>query len=334
MRTSFKCLIGLTLLLAACSPVADQVYMKPVQKVEKVTENPDAVYFDPSVDILFVVDNSGSMMTHQTNLSRNISLFTSNFYKKSILDYHIGVVTTDMGWRAGGYLVGNPKFVTKATPNGDGLLANNLMVGTDGSATEKSFDPVYKALDPLMQQGPNAGFYRPSASLVVIFITDAEDQSDISALDLHQTLLRLKGGVARRVLSYGVIVPSTVTNCERDEFTRPARIETFLSMVFNGSQGKNVHNLCDPAFGDKLADMAKDIVDLIGRKIYLNRVPNIDSIKVTYGNMVLPSDEKTGWVFDPKENAIILGEKIDWASQPIGSRVMVDYTAAQYREDQ
>lgn len=334
MKTSVKWLCAaLSICLLACSPEAEKVYLQPFLAKEQVVENPDAVFFDPQVDILFVVDNSGSMFTHQQNLASNISLFTSKFSKNSILDYHIGVTTTDMSYRNGGALVGRTTVVQKTTPFGDRVLAENLMVGTDGSATEASFDPVAKALDPIMLSGPNKGFYRSSASFVVIFITDAEDQSQISGQFLYTKLLTMKNQVPQKVLAYGVIVPSHVNNCERDDWSRPDRIEDFLGLVFNGGQGKNIFNLCDPAFGDKLADMAKDIVDLVGRMIYLNRVPAVETIKVTYGNVVLPRDPDTGWMFDPQKNAIILGEKIDWASQPFGSRVSVQYEAAQYLEN-
>jgi hypothetical protein len=334
MRNSWKWLLMLSLGLCACSPEASKVYMKPVAQKEKVTENPDALMFDPQVDILFVVDNSGSMYSHQQNLASNISLFTSKFSKNSILDYNIGVLTTDMGYyRQMGTLVGSPRVVTKLTPNGDAALARNLQVGTNGSAIEKSFDPILKALEPQMLAGPNFGFYRPTAALAVIFITDAEDQSRASANQLYQQLLQMKKSMPQKVLAYGVIVPSWVSNCDRDEMVRPDRIEEFLKMVFNGSQGKNIFSLCDPSFGAKIADMAKDIVDIVGRVIYLNRVPAVDTIRVTYGSVELPWDADKGWSFDPKRNAIILGEKIDWNSQPFGSRVSVQYETARF-EDQ
>jgi hypothetical protein len=79
------------LLLTACSPKSESLYLPPVQKLDQQVEDPNAVYFDPSVDILFVVDNSGSMGSHQTNLIRNIDLFVNAFLNNSILDYNIGV---------------------------------------------------------------------------------------------------------------------------------------------------------------------------------------------------------------------------------------------------
>ena len=68
-------LIFTVLAFSACVPKSTPLYLPPVQKLDQQVEDPNAVYFDPQVDILFVVDNSGSMSTHQANLIKNIDLF-------------------------------------------------------------------------------------------------------------------------------------------------------------------------------------------------------------------------------------------------------------------
>jgi hypothetical protein len=337
---NLKYIFGLGVLflgVAACSPENPKAYIKPVVPDEKVIQDNTQV-FDPKVDILFVVDNSGSMATHQSNLAKNVAKFTSTFTKSSVLDYNIGIVSTDMfgnSWGSRkaccGQLLGNTRVVNKNTPGADQVLANNFLVGTDGSASEASFDPVVAALSPPNLTGWNAGFYRLDASLVVIFLTDAEDQSDkVDAAGLYRFLLNLKQGNASKVLSYGVLVPTNDTmNCDRDEnYTTPRRIESFLSMVQNNKN--NIMNICDPDYGTRLASMAKDIVDKVGNIIYLSRAPDFNSIRVSYGSIDLPEDYHKGWSFDPKKNAIVLGDKIDWSSQPSGSRIKVFYSAAKF----
>lgn len=336
---NFKYILGLCVFglgMSSCSPENPKAYIKPSVPDEKVVQDNTQV-FDPKVDILFVVDNSGSMATHQKNLAANVTKFTSTFTKSSVLDYNIGVVTTDMqgsSWGSRkiccGQLYGNTKVVNKNTPGADRILASNLIVGIDGSASEASFDPVVAALSAPLMGSWNAGFYRQDASLVVIFLTDAEDQSDATdAAGLYRFLLNLKQGNASKLLAYGVLVPTIDTmRCDRDESTStPRRIESFLSMVPNNKN--NIMNICDPDYGTRLASMAKDIVDKVGNIIYLSRAPDFNSIRVTYGSVDLPEDYHRGWSFDPKKNAIILGDKIDWGSQPSGSRIKVFYNAAQ-----
>jgi hypothetical protein len=65
-------------------PVAAIVH-KAVTETEKGLE----VSFDNRMDILFVIDNSESMRTHQTNLKNNINKFIEAFASIDSIDYHI-----------------------------------------------------------------------------------------------------------------------------------------------------------------------------------------------------------------------------------------------------
>ena len=64
------------------------------------------------VDVLFVVDNSGSMSEEQNNLATNFHSFIQTASQWST-DYHIAVTSTDMDSDVG-KLLGNPKYVTSS----------------------------------------------------------------------------------------------------------------------------------------------------------------------------------------------------------------------------
>lgn len=282
------------------------------------TEGAGLQTFSPSVDILFVIDDSGSMATHQINLKNNVDLFTQGLTANKFVDYHIGVVTTDDQYYSfrktgGGVLVGSPNYVDRSTPRGTQVLQQNIMVGTSGSATEKSFDPIWQALSEPVLSNFNQGFYRPSAYLAVIFITDAEDQSTrLNPQQLEQFLLGLKNGDSSKILSYGVIVPSnTTTACARDEARTPQRIEEFFSLT-----GGKYYGLCDPDYGTKLALIGEDLVERVGRRVLLDRRPILDTVQVKYGSQEIPPHPESGWSYDASENAIVLGRKITWTEQP------------------
>jgi hypothetical protein len=277
------------------------------------------------------------MSEHQTRLAANISKFTSVFLNSSVLDYNIGVTTTtaDKPYYGGssnccGQFVGSTRVVNKNIVGADQVLATNLIVGTNGDSTEKPFEATYLALTEPNLSVWNKGFYRKDASLVVIYITDAEDQSDDHGESaVYDLMLGLKGGDKNRILAYGAIVPTNDTlGCPRDQGDPPTSIETFLGRFIN--RKNNEMNLCDPDFGVQLGKLAKDIVENSGRVILLNRAPDRDSIAVTYGSMDLPEDAEKGWIFDPARNAIILGHSIDWAAQPAGSKIKVFYNAYKY----
>lgn len=318
-------------ILAGCSPSVPQREVQPDVTREQVSDEGQEV-FDPSVDILFVVDDSGSMGVHQQNLTANVGRFISAFTSRAAIDYHIGVVTTSMGGQGSigccGRLVGSPAYVQKSTPNIVRALSRNLRVGTNGSTTEESFSPVLAALTPPLVNGVNAGFYRQSAHLAIVFLTDAEDQSSIDTDDFYDRLVALKGR-PEKIISYGVIVPSNVYDCDRDERdVFPDRIESFLGKVANA--GHNEFSLCDPTFGDRVAEIADSLVRYIGNVVYLKRAPVINSIHVRFGTQIIPQDAQTGWAFDATRTAVVFGDDVVWSTQAPGTKVQITYEAVDF----
>jgi len=131
-----------------------------------------------STDILFVVDNSGSMGPFQADLATNFSSFIQ-IVESLEVDYHVGVVSTDVN--DGGVLQGTIPYITPNTPDPAGSFSANVNLGSTGSAVEKGFDSAYLALsspntDP---GGPNDGFLRDEAGLYMIFVSDEQEQSTL-----------------------------------------------------------------------------------------------------------------------------------------------------------
>lgn len=323
----------IALFMSACSPASPKLAPMPAVKKERVRNTGDSkVSFNRAVDILFVVDDSGSMDHHQATLAANIQLFTQGIWANQILDFHIGVTSSNMdstpyrpkpgyGWK--GELNGVTKFVSRNTPNGQRELESNLLIGIEGSGTEEFFSPVRAALTAPMAQGPNRGFFRQDAYLAVIFVTDADDQSKLSASDFYKFLVNQKGGDPSKVIVYGVYIPSTDQTCPRTGEPKPNKLEEF----FNLSKAQTL-GLCDADYGIKLAELGADLVRRVGSVLYLTRPPQPDTIYVTFGSQVLPNDPKKGWVFDPVRNALVFGDEIELQLEPQGTQVEVDFTAA------
>jgi Abnormal spindle-like microcephaly-assoc'd, ASPM-SPD-2-Hydin/Flagellar-associated PapD-like len=157
------------------------------------------------VDVLFVIDNSLTMMEEQQSLGQNFAAFMSAALSGGI-DYHIGVTTTGINRSsedpplvcAGGVGGGeagrlfpadnsSPRIITPSTPNAAAVFAYNTTVG-NCPQVERGFDAAYRALSPplvdsvddprtsLANDG-NAGFLRPDARLAIVFVSDEDDQS-------------------------------------------------------------------------------------------------------------------------------------------------------------
>lgn len=132
------------------------------------------------IDILFVVDNSGSMADNQARLVENFQRFVDQpAIANDEVDFHIGVTTTDTDAEAG-RLVGFPAVLTNDTPDLATVFTANATVGTSGSASEAGLEASRLALSEPNLSGANAGFLRDEAALVIIYVSDEEDQSPLT----------------------------------------------------------------------------------------------------------------------------------------------------------
>lgn len=327
-----KIIVGFLALssLAACSRSSTE-WLVPKGRIPVVdhTEKPkDLEYFSPKVDILFVIDSSGSMQSAQANLKANAYKFAAALSKVAILDYHVGILTTDMDDCRDhcGRLQGIPTFVERSTPNLVQVLSDKMLVGTNGSAEEMSFAPVVEALSPNLENGANVGFYRQDAYLAVIMITDAKEQSNYSPQDMMTFLVQKKHD-KKKVLGYGVIRKVAEQSiCTTGGESIDDKLEIFLAGVVNGnSKQDNVLSLCATDWGEKLAEFAKDIVKRSAGSVKLTALPSPASISVVYGTQVIPNDLKTGWTYRSSSNTLEFGSNIVWSEQPVGTTLSINY---------
>ncbi len=160
------------------------------------------------IDLLFVIDDSGSMSEEQANLTAGIPEFVrlldeAQAGSGATIDYHLGITTTgrdlmytlvfappglppmeiaqselgdDGELRAGCGL--DRKWLERGDPDVRNVAACRAKVGTDGPADEM---PLYVTRlatnERVVNNGPNAGFLRASARLVVVVLTDENDCS-------------------------------------------------------------------------------------------------------------------------------------------------------------
>jgi hypothetical protein len=122
---------GTALLLGACldHPLKPVVYDKTTEDETTV-----AIAINKDVDILFVIDNSGSMAEEQALLSKNFAAFIGVLEAEDVLaNYRIGITTTDSG---------NPRCPSaQYTPEGGNLVLSSCLDRVDqGEFTFNSDD--------------------------------------------------------------------------------------------------------------------------------------------------------------------------------------------------
>lgn len=207
-RLSLTTLAGSVLAVAMLAGCPD----RPVSKVDPTPVKEEfkdiPVEVNRDIDILFVVDNSGSMLEEQTSLAQNFVRFIEVLenIEGGLPNVHMGVVSTDVG--AGPYAIPNcgrdgdngvlqntargacspptGAYIVDVAQDGGGRMQNYsgsladtfaciARLGTDGCGFEQPLESIYRALNG--SNPTNSGFLRPDAFLAVIIISDEDDCS-------------------------------------------------------------------------------------------------------------------------------------------------------------
>jgi len=251
-------------------------------------------------DILWVIDNSGSMDNYQQSVIQNASLFINEFTQKKTLNWKMGLLSSDIGENPYlGFAPGDELLSSSPDPV---LRFQNAVSNLDtwGSGYEMFFDPIVKQ----MSQYPNFG--RKAATLAIIFVTDAEEQSGTNDAQLFLDFLKIQKTSLTSVVVYGVFAANDL-GCRSDEgFWNYAGSE--YEEVIKATQGK-VYPICSPDFGKNLADLGKDLVSrLTNPSIKLKVRPKIRTLEVLYQGKKLKGGLKENggfWIYDFEAGSIV-----------------------------
>jgi hypothetical protein len=157
-------------------------------------QNSDSI--DVKIDILWVIDTSGSMAEEQQALADNFEHFITNFVSKNY-DFRIAVTTTAAweklynpnskkaefrhcppGVTAPHASCTNYPIIDRETPDPVGVFMVNAMQGIAENGDERSFQSMQAALESSLDSNSiNYGFHRPDAFLAVILVSDEDDFS-------------------------------------------------------------------------------------------------------------------------------------------------------------
>ncbi len=249
------------------------------------------------VDILWVIDNSGSMSGIQQEVILNMDKFIKEFTKNNRqLDWRMGLISTSQAEAP--YIGFNTPFdYTDPDPVAN-FSAAVARLGTGGDAWEKSLDPVMDKLDAY----PN--FLRSNAFLIIVMVSDEEEQSSVKPADFLSYVIKKKMGNPKLFKAFGAFNASDLGCSSGTVFNYGG---TNFETIINQTSGK-VYTTCTPDFGLKLADLGKEIVSTVSSPvILLKEVPVPSTIKVSYKGVEMPGGpaEAGGfWYYDPEINGI------------------------------
>lgn len=299
----------------------------------------------PKADILLVIDDSCSMEDKQIALASNFTSFIQYAVAANV-DYQIGVTTTTESLNEcfpnpfgpptclpnnskgpGGKLVRDTatglKFVKPTTPSVASVFSRLVNVGTTGSATEVALSTAVLALTPPVISSDNAGFLRNDASLAVVVISDATDQSTQPVSYYQNLLVNVKGFQRLSSFTFSTVTPTQPTspfNCVYDQpDSNSARYQPIVNFtsgvageICNSNWAATLQNLGANAFGYRT-------------QFYLTGTPDqtgSHQLVVKVNGVLVPPGPST-WQYDAASNSI----KFNTAAVPQpGVPLTIEYT--------
>jgi len=277
------------------------------------------------VDILFIIDDSSSMTRHQDNLIQAMDQLIDVFFRFGFVNYHMGVISSSIGQYSytNGVLRSDAgfSFVDPYTDDGSEVIKEYIRLGIGGSVSEQFFKPLVLALDS-RRTPQNEGFLRRDSQLLVIFLTDSDDQSELSAAQAYQQTIGLLGNKSSRLNVAGAIIEGDIPPCGRGGEPRPTKLSQFFNLT-----RASVFSLCDSDFGEPMAKIATSLVSRATR-FKLDQVPDITTIRLSYGTQVIPLDIHAGWSYVGETNEIILGSELDLKPEPLGTKLKFTFEPA------
>jgi hypothetical protein len=282
---------------------------------------------DGVVDILWVIDDSGSMANERKRLVANFSRFVQELTSLAV-DFQMGV--TSILFDEGGRLRGTTKIITTRTLDPQAVFAVNTTFPPSRSRWEQGLRMTQYALTSPNTDatGANAGFLRPGAALAVIAVTNEDDQSFGTTGYYARVLAALKGKGNENLVTFSVIGGTLPNGCvppDEAGFYGSSAEASFRYADVATRTGGVIGSICDASFEQTLIRIAQAL-NTLKRVFPLTLKPIANSIRVTViagtQTIPVPNDPVLGFQYRPDTNSVVfLGTFIP----PPGSTVRIDY---------
>lgn len=266
-----------------------------------------------SVDLLFALDQSGSMNTVHSEVARHLDVVVSRFTNLGI-DYRIGFITTDSA----------ATCATLTGPIVDPTTAKPAEAMSQQATTSRPCggEEAFAATRAFLTSGEGQAFLRPDAMLAVYAVSDEEEQSaGFSPAQFASWLAGLKGGDVSRVSFHALAGPRTGTilagcavGSPQDADPSP-RFHAAITQT-GGEWGDICHLEIAPWL-----DRATVVASGLALRFPLTETPSGTPVVLVDGVEVDP-DPANGWIHDAGANEIVFSGSA--VPQP-GGAVVVTY---------
>lgn len=326
-----------SLALTACGPKAANLSIMPASQgtFQGSTAN-------NKVDILWVIDNSGSMLTKQQNLAAGFNSFSDVFVNKNF-DFNMAIVTTDtrpphvnpLLSGQEGVFQGVPTVISHNTGGFAALFQANVAVGQSGDSAAKALDAIALSTGALLNT-TNTGFLRSDAHLAVIVLSDADDNDSaattattLAHLDtLKPDIFDVISRSYRKNYTVSAVAVNSMTDTDCYDMDHDGVIDNDavnnttgmvppdgipdVQLYEEGIKFKTLvtatngsfASICKADFSDGLSTISQRIAEAI-TEIPLARVPDQSTISILFNGTSVPSDATNGWTYSSTGNKIV-----------------------------
>ena len=273
--------------------------------------------YKPSIDVLFIMDNSASIKMGK-NEDRNVQnlfavnadIFVEQLSDVKFLDYNVGVVQAGLSEEKPiGSLEectmvdgGNARHFSHIRSGMPMKIKNQCLIEMMkiegiGSANETFLDM------PLITLLNSGNFHRPEAQLGIFAITNSDDQSSLNHEQAGKMLEAFKGD--KRKVQFSAAI-STVEEhfsdvCQMEQSGQPPYKIPEVVNYFGGQ----LFELCDFNYGKVLFEFAQSLVESV-LTVPLESSPNTGTIEVYYSYQGKSTMILNGWGYNRESNSVRL----------------------------
>ncbi|WII73505.1 hypothetical protein QJS83_06425 [Bdellovibrio sp. 22V] len=235
------------------------------------------------VDILFVIDNSGSMAYEQKSMASRVRNFLDVVKG---LDWQIAVTTTDpenktlgdgrlvpLYGRTGSYILNSSVADSEART----ILGNTLQRSETGSGSEQGIYTAYRAVErSLAASGGNVNFIRSDAQLAVVLISDEDESANGLKNDPANFVKFIQSSFnGQKAMSFHSIIarPGDKACLSGEGYSAGFRYEAISKLT-----GGVIGDVCATDYAAQVQGIAEGVRNTL-KSITLSCAPVIDSMR-------------------------------------------------------
>ncbi|MSQ03214.1 MAG: VWA domain-containing protein [Myxococcales bacterium] len=261
---------------------------------------------DADVDILWVLDNSGSMSEEHDSLAEHAAAFTDTLAGAD-LEFRLALVSTDVadvGTLLGPILDEGSERLTET------FVEAVQSAGIRGARDEEGFAAAIAGADP-----DTTEFGRGKADLQVVIYSDEDDRG---SMEVDEFLDELEGTHSGYHVAVNVVVGDAPSGCASAVAAADAGLRYQEARELSGGVRESI---CTVEMDAVLQRLANYVIGL-NAKFPLTELPLLNTLEVQVDDVVIPRRDVDGWRYHGIDNSIVFD---GWAIPRPGAKIQAAY---------